>query len=108
MLKQVVAYETYGIFGDYDCNVPDTYTICLVATEELAKEICAKLNENPRDYSVVCVDGWEHCKRFSYRRELTDKPTDVSHNIKEAYENFIDEYSDDPRENGWVGSDGLP
>lgn len=90
MLKQVVAYETYGIFGDYDGNAPDTDTICLVATEELAKEVCAKLNENPRDYHVVYVDGWEHNKRFSYRRELTDK-TNVAHSIKEAFEHFVDQ-----------------
>jgi hypothetical protein len=77
MLKQITAYEAYGIFGNYDGNAPDTSTICLVATEQIAKEVCAVLNENPEDHVIVFVDGWEHSKSFAYRRELTDHPNGV-------------------------------
>ena len=69
-MRQVTAYEAFAIYGDYDSNAPDTSTICLVASEDLAKEVCSKLNEDPRKYCVVFVDGWEHAKRFRFRPEL--------------------------------------
>ena len=83
-MRQITAYEAFGIFGDYDSNAPDTHTVCLVASEDLARQVCAKLNENPRDYCVVFVDGWEHSKRFAFRRELTDNPGEVLATLEAA------------------------
>lgn len=65
--EPVLAVPCWGIFADYDGNAPDTKVLFLVATEELAKEVCALLNENPRAYgNLAFVDGWEFCKRFGY------------------------------------------
>lgn len=65
--EPVLAIPCWGIFADYDANAPDTRILFLVSTEELAKEVCAFLNENPRKWgNLACVDGWEHCKRFSW------------------------------------------
>jgi hypothetical protein len=89
-MRQVTAYEAFGIFGDYDGNAPDTESVCLVATEDLAKEVCAKLNEDPREYAIVCVDGWEHSKRFRYRTELTETTEDVRTTLEEAMREITD------------------
>lgn len=88
IVKEVIAYEAFGIFGDYDGNAPDTHTICLVSSEELAKEVCAKLNENPRKHNIVFVEGWEFSKRFGYRRELTDNPFSVFNTTQEAFDHI--------------------
>lgn len=69
--EAVLAIPCWGIYADYDANAPDTATCFLVATEELAKEVCALLNESPRSYgNLAFVDGWEHCKSFSYSGEF--------------------------------------
>lgn len=66
--EPVLAIPCWGIFADYDANAPNTEVLFLVATEELAKEVCAVLNESPRSWSALAfVDGWEHCKSFAYR-----------------------------------------
>lgn len=94
-MKQVVAFEAFGIFGDYDGNAPDTATICLVSSEELAKLVCASLNEDPRKHNIVFVDGWESSKMFSYRRELTDSPASVCETLENALGICCDGESDD-------------
>lgn len=83
-MRQVTAYEAFGIFGDYDGNAPDTSTICYVASEELAKEVCAKLNEDPRKHTIVFVDGWEWSKRFCYRTELIRDPNEAHTTLADA------------------------
>ena len=94
-MKQVVAFEAFGIFGDYDGNAPDTATICLVSSEELAKLVCASLNEDPRKHRIVFVDGHESSKRFSYCRELTDRPESVCETLEDALGICCDENSED-------------
>ena len=73
-MEKITAYRAFGIFADYDANAPATETIVTVTSEELAKEVCGKLNEDPRSYVVVFVDGWEHAKRFCWRPRLIETP----------------------------------
>lgn len=69
--EPVLAIPCWGIFADYDAEAPDTKTLFLVATEELAKEVCAFLNEDPRKWNnLAFVDGWEWKKSFSYSGEF--------------------------------------
>ena len=70
---------------------PDTHTVCLVASEALADAVCAKLNEDPRKYGVVFVDGWEHRKRFAHRPELVENPEDAHTTLEAALAEFEDE-----------------
>lgn len=61
----VLAIPCWAIYADYDANAPDSATLLVVATEELAKEVCRFLNEDPRRWqSLAFCDGWEWCKRF--------------------------------------------
>lgn len=60
----------FGVYADYDANAPDTATHILVATEELAKEVCAFLNKDARAWNQAFVDGCESCKSWQYRPEM--------------------------------------
>lgn len=66
----VLAIPCHGIYADYDANAPDTRSIIFVATQELAAEVCDKLNEDPRRYCACVVDGWEHAKSWASRPEF--------------------------------------
>ena len=111
-MKQVTAYVAFGIFGDYDSNAPDTSTVCLVATEELAKEVCETLNEDPREHAVVFVDGWEHAKRCRFRTELVADENEAHTTHKAALaevcnEDFLEGYyaedNDEDEDNDGLG-----
>jgi len=91
----VLAYPCFGIYADYDANAPDTETYFVVATKELAEEVCAKLNENPRKWgNLGFVDGWEHAKSFSSRPELREDATTIATNLETAWVN-VEEDEDD-------------
>jgi len=91
-MEKVEAYKAFGIFGDYDGNAPDTSTVCLVATEDLAKEVCAKLNMAPESYNIICTDGFEWSKRFAYREELTENPNVVCKTFDDAMSEIAPDY----------------
>ncbi len=85
--EPVLAIPCWGVYADYDANAPDTATLFLVATEELAQEVCALLNENPRAHgNLAFVDGCEYCKRFEYSSELC--PVDRAGEIFTSLEAF--------------------
>ena len=56
-MEKITAYRAFGIFADYDANAPDTDTIVTVTSEELAKEVCEKLNEDPRRHTVLATEA---------------------------------------------------
>ena len=88
--KPVTAYQGWAIYADYDAEAPDTADKIWVSTEELAKEVCEKLNENPRKYTQLAfVDGWEWKKSFQYR-EVVLKEDTFSRTLSEAF-NYVDE-----------------
>lgn len=68
--EPVAAIPCWGIYADYDANAPDTQSFYRVATEELAKEVCDFLNEDPRRWNMAFVDGFESCKSWAYRGTL--------------------------------------
>lgn len=70
LLAPVQATPCFGIYADYDGNAPDTATLALCATRELADDVVVKLNRNPRACGAAFVDGWEHAKRYAVRDEL--------------------------------------
>lgn len=64
----VLAIPCWGIFADYDGNAPDTAVFFHVATEELAREVCAVLNEDPRSWVALgFVEGCEYAKSYECR-----------------------------------------
>jgi hypothetical protein len=69
-LKQVMAYEAWAIFADYDANAPTTQDLLTVGTHELARELVDLFNKNPRAVPLAYVDGWEHAKRYDCRKVL--------------------------------------
>jgi hypothetical protein len=73
-MEKITAYRAFGIFADYDANAPDTGTLVTVTSEELAKQVCEKLNEDPRSYVIAFVNGCEHWKRFGWRPRLIANP----------------------------------
>lgn len=83
-MKKVEAYECYGIYADYNGDAPDTSSVCLVATKEVADALCNKLNENPRRYTICIVEGFEYAKSWCYREELTTNPSSVFKSVEEA------------------------
>jgi hypothetical protein len=64
LLDAVTAIPCWGIYADYNANAPDTQTFFNVATEELAEEVCAFLNEDARRWNMAFVDGCESCKSW--------------------------------------------
>jgi hypothetical protein len=74
MAKQVTAYQGYEIYADYDANAPDTKALLRCDTEELAQEVCDKLNETPRKWgNMAFVEGYEWSKSFSYRVSYSEQ-----------------------------------
>lgn len=90
-MEKVAAYRAFGIFADYDANAPDTDTIVTVTNEELAKQVCEKLNEDPRRYTIVFVDGWEHAKRFRHRPVLIAKTDSACDSFEQAMAEMLQE-----------------
>lgn len=90
-MKKVTAYEVFGVFGNYDGDAPSTSNLCLVATEQIAKDVCAILNDNPTQFDLF-YEGWDKCKRkgglwklrFEYRRELTTNPSQACATLDET------------------------
>lgn len=87
-LKQVVAYEAWAVFADYDANAPTTEDLMTVGTEELARELVDLFNKNPRAVPLACVDGWEHCKSYDCHKVLlsSEEAASVSWTKEEAFE----------------------
>ena len=90
-MEKVTAYRAFGIFADYDANAPDTATLVTVTSEELAKQVCEKLNEDPRSYVIAFVDGCEHWKRFSHRPELITNPDSACDSFASAVAEMLPE-----------------
>lgn len=84
-METVVAYRAFGIFADYDGVAPDTCSFVLVPTEVIAKEVCDRLNESPREYTIAFVEGCESAKSFAYREELTESANRVKMTADEAF-----------------------
>jgi hypothetical protein len=71
-MKKVTAFQGYGIFASYDAEAPDTADQIFVATEELAQQVCAELNCDPRAHNgLAYVEGCEHCEQARCRSEAT-------------------------------------
>ena len=90
-MEKVTAYRAFGVFADYDGNAPDTDTLVTVTSEELAKQVCEKLNEDPRSCVVAFVDGWEHAKRFRYRPVLVANPNSGCDSYEQALAEMLQE-----------------
>jgi hypothetical protein len=106
---QVLAFPCFAIFCSYDANAPDTKDIIVVSTEDLAKEVCDLLNEDPRAHSQLAyVEGYEHCKRFEYRSTLRTDSREIrislAHVVAQLLENEEDE---DGCSNGCDGDCGC-
>jgi len=102
--KQVTAWQGYGIYADY----PDSEDRLFVATEELAQQVCAKLNENPRAHGdLAYCEGWEWCKSFQYHEViLLDKSAfATSLDELELEGDSEDEDEEDDEEEGSEGED---
>ena len=84
-MEKVTAYRAFGVFADYDGNAPDTSDFVVVASEELAKQVTKKFNEDPRKHTIVFVDGWEHAKRFCYRPVLIANPDEACASFEEVW-----------------------
>ena len=97
-MEEVTAYRAFGIFGDYDGNAPDTHTICHVASEEVAEQLCAMLNEDPQAYVVVYVEGYEYAKSFRCRPELVERKDGVHNTLQDALDEFSEYLSEDEDE----------
>ena len=66
--QPVQAFRGVAIFADYDGEAPDTEDLILCASVEVADEVCAILNKNPRYWNnLAFVDGSEWCKSFKTR-----------------------------------------
>lgn len=77
-LESVTAYRVWEISADYDGKAPDTAALLVLATRELADEVCACLNEDPRAWGCLAfVDGCEGHKRFVVRQAVTELPGPV-------------------------------
>ena len=83
-LKEVVAYEAFGIYADYDGNAPDTTDLIIVADEEVAKGLVADFNRNPRAIHIAYVDGCETSKSYAYRRIAVFSTSGVSFTRSDA------------------------
>lgn len=44
-MRQVTAYEAFGVFADYDGNAPDTAILAVLSTRKKAEELCDLLND---------------------------------------------------------------
>lgn len=84
-LERVEAWRAWEIYADYDANAPDTVGFAMVATRELADDVCAWLNEDPEAHSwLAFVDGFEHAKSFKHRPALADDPGTVCLDLAQA------------------------
>lgn len=94
-----LAYPCFGIYADYDCNAPDTQTFFKVATQELAEQVLAVLNKNPRNVALAYVDGFEYCKRWRHRSEWAENPEEVFTSLEAALADVeFDEEEDEEEE----------
>jgi hypothetical protein len=77
MPESVTAYRAYAIFADYDGNAPDSGDVVLVETEELVKQVCQTLNEDPREYAICYCEGWEWSKRWAWHPVTTENASEI-------------------------------
>lgn len=95
----VLATPCWAVFVDYDGNAPDTADQIFCATEALADEVCAKLNETPRKWAnLAFVDGCEDCKSFRKRLVALISKDQIRTSIEEVFKKDVEEdedYSED-------------
>jgi hypothetical protein len=92
LAEPILAYPCWAIYGDYDAEAPDTADLIWCATEELAKEVCALLNKDPRAHNDLCyVDGWEFKKSFRYHSVLLLSKSKIATTIEELEEFLIED-----------------
>lgn len=86
--KKVAAFAGYQIYADYDGNAPDTAGMLFCSTEELAREVCEILNENPRKWgNLAYVEGCEHAKRFRHTECFLTDQAAFKRTVKAVFEN---------------------
>jgi hypothetical protein len=68
--KVVEAVEAHAIYANYDAMAPNSESIFVVTDEKIAEGLCDLLNQDPRAYNMVYVDGYEYCKNFRFRSIL--------------------------------------
>lgn len=96
---QELAQVAYGIYADYDANAPDTASLLFCSTEELAKAVCAILNETPQRWgNLAYVDGFEWSKSFSYNRVFVPLDQNVPRSVAEVMADVEDEGDDEDEE----------
>jgi hypothetical protein len=91
LAAQVLAFPCWAIYGDYDANAPDTKDLIWCTTEELARKVCDKLNEDPRSYNLCYVEGFEGCKTFQYHKVFLLKSDQIVNTLKAALEAVTNE-----------------
>jgi len=65
--RATVVYDVWGVYKDYDGYAPDTPTLVLCATEEVAKSVAKYLSDN--DSFVLGGESVELRKPFVEGRE---------------------------------------
>jgi hypothetical protein len=91
----------YAVYGDYEGNAPDTWSLCRCATLELAKEVCQFITKHEQgtsdgtnrgivtyegeDYELAlpCVESWGFSKSYQAREEVC-RVKDVAKTMAEA------------------------
>ena len=104
-MRQVTAYEAIAIFGDYDGMAPDTQDLAIVATQEVADQVCALLNgldhADGEDTvtldgtefvlgNLPCVDGHQSNLRFKTGKTLIANEFEALDTAKEVLEKAFD------------------
>jgi len=100
MLEKVEAYRAWTVVADYDANAPEGDTGVLVATEDLAVQLCKMLNEQKSedemyDSSIVYegqtwelslpyTEGHEWCKSYCHKSTLVVDPNKVANTVAGA------------------------
>lgn len=68
--KVVEAVEAHEIYANYRAEAPNSEGIFVVTDEKIAESLCDLLNQDPRAYNMVYVDGYEWRKNFRFRSIL--------------------------------------
>jgi hypothetical protein len=89
---QELAQVVYAIFCDYDGNAPDTCSLILCSTKELADAVLLILNKDPRRWTnLSAVEGYEWSKRFDQSRSYVALDRKVCRSVAEVFESIEDD-----------------